>query len=887
METITLTINGKTISARAGRTVLEVARRHGIYIPTLCHHEALRPIGACRLCQVEDEKRGVVVPACVTKVAQGMVITTDSERVIRNRRNLIRLLLAAHPESCVVCEKGNTCQLRKLAARMGVGAHGLDRMPYHPAVQDLNPFMSRDLSKCIMCAKCVRADQEVVCEGVIDYNYRGFDAHPATLFSRPLETAQCTFCGSCLNVCPVGAIAEKNKKRLDHAGSRTRSVCSFCACGCSIYLEHDRSLVRGVAPTEDDFSANGITLCVKGHFGHDYLANPDRLASPLVRTTEGFRPASWDEALDLIAQNLGRIGEEDGPEALAFLGGARGTNEEDYLFQKLARSVFGTNNVDFSFRSKWSEVFGVLRESTGFAAGSSSLADVEGSGAILIVGADPTRSAPVLGYHIKRAARRGAGLIVIDPVRTRLAALAKFWLRPRPAADFHLLSGFIKVILEEGLADLQFITANTKGFEGLQVRFENVLVSDCARKAGVAEEKLREAARFFAQSQTGFVVFGQGLVGQEGAADLVRLVVDLVLLTGNLAKDRRGLLPVLKDCNAQGALDMGVCPHWLPGQKDLADPAARERLARFWGAPPPERPGLEAAAMPAAAAAGGLKAMWVFGENPAAIWPGGAEALSKLSFLVVQDLFLTETARLAHVVLPSAAWAEKGGTATNLERRVQRLHRAVLTPGGFPADLEVFCALAARRGRKWEYDSPDEVLAEIEQGVPLYADVSQAGLDQQAVFWPQPGLEEVVDTLPHGIGHEDGKALLLAPGPDGRPALAPEADWLFVLMQGSVLQHLGAGSRTGRSKRLRLAGPGPALCLCPADLESLGLGHGDRVRVVSPDGSVETEVRAEEGLPAGLVFLPAAFAEVRPADLFPAGAGKVKHCRVRIEKVTA
>ena len=537
VETITLTINGSAISARAGQTILEVSRRHGIPIPTLCHHQELRPIGVCRICQVEDEKRGVVLPACVTQIASGMSIVTDSPRVIRNRRNIIRLILAAHPESCVVCEKGNRCELRNLAARMGIGAHGLDRMPYHPPIQDFNPLMTRDLSKCILCAKCVRADQEVVCEGVIDYDFRGFDAYPATLFGQPLERAECTFCGTCLSVCPTGAIAEKNKPRLDHAGARTPGACSYCACGCSVYYEHDHMTVRGITPTAWNHTANGVSLCVKGHFGHDYLVSPDRLVTPLVRTDDGFKPIGWDEALDMAVARFNRIRDERGPRSLGFMGGACLTNEENYLFQKLARAVLGTNNVDHGSRAGMAPVFTTLRQATGFAAATNSFAEVERSKAILLIGADPSRTAPVLWYHIKRAVvSGGCQLIVVDPVESKPARMAHKWLRPHAGADIHVLTGLIKVILKEGLEDKEFVAVKTRCAGDLIRKFRSISASDSARAAGLTEKDLHQAARLFAGSLSGFIIFGQGLWGQAEAEDLLRMVIDLVLLTGTWAR---------------------------------------------------------------------------------------------------------------------------------------------------------------------------------------------------------------------------------------------------------------------------------------------------------------------------------------------------------------
>ena len=894
MDTITLTINGRSISAVAGQTILEVAARHGIKIPTLCHHEALRPIGACRLCQVEDEKRGVVVPACVTKISPGMVIETESERVRKNRRNIIRLLMAAHPESCVVCEKGNTCELRRLAAEMGVGRHGLDPMPFHPLVMDLNPFLTRDLSKCIMCAKCVRVDQEVVCEGVIDYNLRGFTAHPATLFGRPLEASQCTFCGSCLTVCPVGAIAEKDKPRLDHAGARRRSVCSFCACGCSIYLEHDHNSVRSVSPTALAHTANGVTLCVKGHFGHDHMSSPDRLRTPLLRTEDGLQPASWDQALDYISAKMKAIKESHGPDALGFMGGARSTNEENYLFQKLARCAIGTNNIDFSGRAKAGEALDALWEATGFAAATGSFKDIESSDAILLFGTDPSVVAPVLGYHIKRAARvHGKKLIVIDPLRSRSTGYAGIWLQPALGTEARLLQGMIAVILEEDLTDRQFVAAKTREFDDLAAAMAGVSVSDCASACGVPEDALREAARVFANASTGYVVFGNDAEGAKGIGATTRLILGLIFLTGNLGKDRSGFLHVLKEANAQGALDMGVRPDGLPGQRPLSDEAARSRLAGAWGVPPPESAGLNSWEMIEAARDGKLQGLYVLNENPAVLFPDEAMvrgALAGLPLLVVQDMFLTETAKLAHVVLPAAAWAEKDGTVTNMERRVQRLSGAVLPPGEFPPDLEVITAVAGRLGLDWPYKSPDDVLKEIERVVPLYGECGRADLNGKALFWPPLGMEEVTDTLPHGIGHADGKAVFLTPG-QVNGAAPEDAEYPFMLIAGGLLQHLGSGSRTARSKRLGKMEPSVFVGLHPDGLEELGLNPGDRVRVVGRQAVVEVPVRADERLPGGAVFMPVSIPGERPHQLSAwnarSGASRddIQHCRVRLEKV--
>ena len=895
MDAITFTINGNTISARAEKTILEVARDHGIYIPTLCHHDLLRPIGACRLCQVEDEKRNMVVPACVTKIQQGMVINTDSPRVIRNRKNIIRLLLSAHPESCVVCEKGNQCELRQLAAQMGIGATGLDPMPYDPTVLDINPFLSRDLSKCILCAKCIRADKECVVEGVLDYTMRGFDAHPSTIFHQPLEGAECTFCGTCLSVCPTAAIAEKGKIRLGHAGARTRSVCSFCACGCSIYLKHDHSSVLGVAPTALPDTANGISLCVKGHFGHDYLNSPDRLRSPLLKTDDGFQPVSWEEALDRISGNLARIRDEHGPGALGFMGSSRGTNEENYLFQKFARSVLGVNNIDTVSSGGWRLASCCIRESTGFAAGSNAFRDLELSDAILVIGADPTQTAPVMGFHIKRAARREeTNLIVIDPVDTRLTPFAALAVKPNIASDYHILKAILKVILEEELFDEKFVLSKTREFDALKDYLKDVSVSECAHKSGVSEKELRDAARMFSSASRGSVVFGAGIMDQPRGAELVKLLVDMVLLTGNLGKERAGIYPVLKDCNTQGAGDMGLRPDFLPGYYSVGNKDTEDLFSRLWSAPPPTAAGLDALEMVSAAREGALKGMFVFCENPLRVLPdcnAATEAFTNLEFLVVQDMFLSETARLADVVLPAAAFAEKEGTVTNLERRVQRLHQAVPPPDDSPPQWQTFMRLAEKLGHTWSYGSVDDILREIVQAVPVYSGAESMDLDNQPLQWPLPGLDEVVDTMPHGIGHKDGKAVFLIPEAEDGYGVPEEKEYPFVLMQGHILQRLGSGTRTSRSKRLRVAASQARLGINPDDMESLAIQSGETVRVISTNGSVEIAATGDQRLPRGLVFVPASFPELAHNTLFGCdwSQGKKntfrKHCRVNVEKL--
>jgi predicted molibdopterin-dependent oxidoreductase YjgC len=523
------------------------------------------------------------------------------------------------------------------------------------------------------------------------------------------------------------------------------------------------------------------------------------------------------------------------------------------------------------------------------------LRDVEASEVILVIGADPTQTAPVMGYHIKRAVKGGGKkLILIDPLENKLASFAHLWLRPFVATDTALLKGLIKVLLEEDIVDSEFVNKKTEGFEELLARFREVSVSQCAQQSGVTEENLKDAARIFASAKNGCIIFGSGVMQQENAPEVAKLLLDLLFLTGNMGKEGAGLIPLLKDCNSQGAWDMGITPDSLPGHKSLDDGKTLAVFREAWGTTIPAVPGLTSLGMLSAARTEKMKGLFIFCENPVGIYPdaqGVTEALSRVPFLVVQDMFLTETARLAQVVLPAAALAEKEGTVTNLERRVQRLHRAVLPPGDFPSEWQVFTQLADKLGQHWYYQSPDDILKEIERTVPLYQGTRDADVDNKAVFWPLPGLEEVIDTIPHGIGRAEGKALFLAPELTNGAGLPEEPGYPFVLMQGHILQHLGAGTRSFHSKRLRKMVPHALLGVSSPDFQALNLREGDKVRITSSSGSLEIFVHEDKRLAQGILFIPSSFPDARYNVLFRGDwqnddDGFVKkHCRVNLEKV--
>ncbi|HEY78421.1 MAG TPA: molybdopterin-dependent oxidoreductase [Dehalococcoidia bacterium] len=856
MEAITITLDGVAVSGYPGMTILELAQESGVEIPTLCHEPYLAPVGACRLCLVENEQSGALVVACATPIAPGMVIATHSPRVIERRRVIVQLLLASHPDSCLVCDKGNRCKLRQIAAELGVGLVELQRIPQAATIEEVNPFIERDLSKCILCAKCIRVDQELVVEGAIDYIGRGFASRPSTVNNTPLEQSECTFCGSCVAICPTGALMEKERAYGGTTSHSVDSVCPFCGCGCSISLEvKDNHLVRVIPGTASP--VNRGTLCVRGSYGCDFVHSPERLTAPLVKVNGEFEPVSWEQALERVASEFNRIKEKHGADSLAVLGSSKCTNEENYLLQRLARAVIGTNNIDNGSRLYSSARRLGLERSAGIPATPNSIEDLEQAGVIMVIGADPTVSAPAVGYAIKRAVRyRGARLLLIDPRQTKLAQFANLWLRPRPGTDIALVNGLARVMIEEKLVDAKFSTGKTKGFTELVSSLKKYTPEYVAEVTGVPTQDVVLAARLFAGAESAAIVYGNGITQHVSGVDSILALTNIARLTGNISNGGGDIFALQRENNARGAGDMGSLPDFLPGYQGVDDAQARGKFEERWGVSPPDGSGLTALEMIEQADKGSLKAMLIVGENPTASFPDSAlvkNALAALEFLVVADMFLTETARLAEVVLPAASFAEKEGTFTNFEGRVQKLNRAIEPIGDSRPDWAILLEMARYMGQPMPYSSLQEVRNEIDELVPKKTSV-------------KPGLFIPVEYKPVSISG------------DGYP---------LTLLTGSVLPHFGSGTRSLRAWRLKKFSPAAWVEVSGGDAQRLGLADSDPVKVVSPVGEVTAAVRVTEALPQGMLFMPISFPESPVNDLWAAGVPDLKTCAVRLERMSA
>lgn len=846
-------IDGQRLMPHPGETILQAARRAGIEIPHVCWSEGLAPEGGCRVCLVEVAGATRPVAACHTHLEPGMQVRTETPRLDRLRREILTLMADPHPAGAFTDVAAAT-PFGRLLQRYGMVANGT-----HPRrrgdLDGAHPYLHFDPSLCIVCRLCVHACEEV--QGSFVYGVGGRGAH-TTLRIGALDRytpSACTACGACVDRCPTGAVTDRDRLDRAEADKITATVCGYCGTGCRIEVATRGEEVLRVEGVRDA-AVNRGHLCAKGRFAHGWHSAGDRLTRPLLRRAGELVPVSWAEAIAFAAGRLRALRSAHGSDAVACLTSSRSTNEAAYLLQKLFRCAFGTNHIDCCARVCHSSTALAMGRMTGTSAASTSFHDLELARCLVVAGTNPTEAHPVVGARIVQAVLRGADLIVIDPRCTALAEYATLHLQPRPGTNVALLHGLAKALLETGALDRAYVAERTEGLAELETFLAGLPLADAARISGVAETDLRAAARILGRGPALFV-HGLGLSEQTQGVAAVEALCNLALLTGSLGRAGAGMMPLRGQNNVQGNADMGAMPDALTGYQRVGDAEVRARFAALWGVPPPATPGWTVSEMFAAARDRRLKALWIQGEDPMQSHPEPErvrEALGSLDFLAVQELFLTDTARLAHLVLPAAGCLEQDGTFTNAERRIQRVRAAVPPPGEARPDWQVFVELARALGLRWNYRHPGEVMDEIARAAPaLFGGVHYDRLEGDGLLWPCPDATHPGTLTLHLGGFPCGRARFRAvpylPPPEldvpGHP---------YTLITGRVLQHYNVGTMTRRTQQLELE-PEDRLEIHPEDARREGLVDGGRARVTSRTGECVVRVRCTARVAPGTLFL--------------------------------
>jgi len=890
-----ITINGKRVSLEAGETVLEVAQRNGIDIPTLCHIKGSIPTGACRICVVEVKGARNLLPACATPATHNMDVETESERVIQSRRMNIELLLASGNHNCLTCEANGDCVLQELAYRYRVEVVRFPETPARYATETGNPLIIRDFSRCILCGRCVQACNEVQVNNAISYGYRGTASKIVANGDLPYDESDCVFCGECIRVCPVGALIEKPSRFQGRPweARKVKTTCPYCGVGCQIDLHIKDNKIVKITGAED-VPPNFGSLCVKGRFGYDFINKPERLTVPLIKEDSQFREASWDEALSLVAERLGEIKSKSGPDSISVFSSAKITNEENYLAQKFARAVIGTNNVDHCARLCHASTVAGLAIAFGSGAMTNPIADIEKSKLILVTGSNTTEAHPVISSIIKRAVVSGAAsLMVIDPRRIPLTKFATLWLRQNLGTDVAWINGMMHVIIREDLYDRAYVEQRTQGFEALKKTVEKYTPEYVATITGIPAEDLIKAARMYASARPASIFFAMGITQHTTGTDNVKSIANLSMLCGNVGVPGGGVNPLRGQNNVQGACDLGALPNVYSGYQQVGNPEVREKMVRAWVVKDlPVSPGLTVTETVEMAGQGKIKGLYIIGENPLISDPDlnhAEKSLKKLEFLVVQDIFLTDTARLADVVLPSCSFAEKDGTFTNTERKVQRVRKAVNPPGQARQDWEIICDLSSRMGYPMAYEGPETINEEMNSVTPSYGGISYKRLEKERLHWPCPTDDHPGTPILHVGKFTRGKGIF-HPIDFIPPAELPDEEYPLYLTTGRVLYHFHTGTMTMQSEGLNDLAPECFVEISSRDAQDYGVGEGDFLRVRSRRGEIRAKAQISDEVIRGTVFIPFHFAKAAANRLTIAALDPIakipefKVCAVSIEK---
>ncbi|MGD9474880.1 MAG: formate dehydrogenase subunit alpha [Eubacteriaceae bacterium] len=856
---VNLIIDGQTVSVETGTTILKAARSVGIDIPTLCNFKDFTPEGSCRMCLVEVVGARRLETACSTPAAEGMVVYTNNAKVREARRFVLKMLMSDHTFDCMSCYKYGCCEFVDFNVNCieydELKEFGTERIMTKP-IDDSNPFYTYDPNKCVLCNRCIKVCEHLQCNHILAQCDRGYETNINPVFEISRGDSECVSCGNCIAVCPTGALAPKQFEPFAYTET-VQTVCPYCGVGCTLNLKIKDNKITDIYST--DGNVNDNLLCVKGRFAYDFVANKDRLTTPLIRKNGKLEEATWEEAIALVADKL-REAKKEGPDAVAGFSSARCTNEDNYVFQKFIRTVGQTNNVDHCARLCHASTVAGLAKSFGSGAMTNSIDEIELMDVMLVSGSNTTETHPVIGAKIKQRQQKGAALIVAEPRKIELAKYADVFLQIKPGTNVALFNGLMRAILDEDLQDKSFINDRTEGYEAFKEFMDTKTVEDWASICGVDPDQMRKAARLYATKDKGGIFYSMGVTQHKTGTDGVMSTANLAMLTGKIGREGCGVNPLRGQNNVQGACDMGALPGDLPGYQKTANPEVVEKFEKAWGLTLPKEPGKTLTEIITGVGNQTVKFLYVMGENPVVSDPDSnhvKEALDKANFIVVQDIFPTETTEYADVVLPAFVYAEKDGTFTNTERRIQLLRKAVEAPGQAKNDWEIIGLLAKELGvAGFDYQSAEEIMDEIASVTPSYTGVSHERLrNGDRIQWPCLSKDsEGAKFLHQGKFTRGLGAFMIADYIP--PEDQADDEYPMILMTGRILQHYHTRTMTMRTPGIQEIAGDPFVEINPETAKAYGIQEGDVISVKSPRGKVSAKTKFNKGVMEQNLFMP-------------------------------